>query len=242
MCHCFRKTWNFRRLIRSMKQREFFQSFIKSNERIKDSYTGLDCLCFFKILFFFQEKILKFIHAQFWFFAVWLIFFKFSKFPLLKGKQNPLSISKTSKGHEKRERLLISKMEINYEISQCNQILPIDPVFSNWVNVNKKVSITNCPVNSKSFKAIFLFEIQKLKILKKNESVFVSVSLGSLLFSNCQLAMFALMACLQKLYCFRELIRSMKQLEIFQSFIAELACLEKPILFANGFSLCNSLK
>ena len=69
-------------------------------------------------------------------------------------------------------------MEINYEISQCNQILPIDPVFSNWVNVNKKVSITNCPVNSKSFKAIFLFEIQKLKILKKKRVSFCFSFIG----------------------------------------------------------------
>ena len=38
--------------------------------------------------------------------------------------------------------------------------------------------------------SIFFFEIQKLKIFEKKNKVFVSVSLRSLLFSNCQLAMF----------------------------------------------------
>ena len=32
-------------------------------------------------------------------------------------------------------------MEINYQISQQNKTLLNDPVFSNWVNINKKVSI-----------------------------------------------------------------------------------------------------
>ena len=48
-------------------------------------------------------------------------------------------------------------MEMNYRISQRNKVLPIDPVFSNWVNFNKKVSILNCSTNSKSFKAICFF-------------------------------------------------------------------------------------
>ena len=57
--------------------------------------------------------------------------------------------------------------------------------------INKKVSIINCFKNSTSFKAIYsFFEIHKLKIFEKKNSVFVSVSLRSLLFSNCQLAMF----------------------------------------------------
>ena len=39
------------------------------------------------------------------------------------------------KVHEKRDRILNSKMEFNYQISQKIKVLPIDPVFSNWVNV-----------------------------------------------------------------------------------------------------------
>ena len=47
------------------------------------------------------------------------------------------------------------------------KVLPIDPVFSNWVNFNIKVFITNGFTNSKNFKAIyFFFEIQKLKIFE----------------------------------------------------------------------------
>ena len=64
------------------------------------------------------------------------------------------------------------------------KVLPLDSVFSNWVNFNEKRSIIYCSTNSKSFKAIyFFFEIQKLKILK-NKSVFILVFLSSLLFSN----------------------------------------------------------
>ena len=46
-------------------------------------------------------------------------------------------------------------MEINYLPSEI-KVLPIDPVFSNWVNFNK-VSIINCSTNPKSFKAIYFF-------------------------------------------------------------------------------------
>ena len=52
------------------------------------------------------------------------------------------------KGQEKRDRLLISKMENNYQISQRNIFDRIDPILSNWVNFNKKVSIVNCSTNS----------------------------------------------------------------------------------------------
>ena len=37
------------------------------------------------------------------------------------------------------------------------KVLRIDPVFSNWVNFNKNVSIINCSTNSKSCKAIYFF-------------------------------------------------------------------------------------
>ena len=51
---------------------------IKRNERSEYSYIGHA-----DFLFNFQEKVLKFVHAQFWFFAVWLFvvcdFFKFSE-------------------------------------------------------------------------------------------------------------------------------------------------------------------
>ena len=57
------------------------------------------------------------------------------------------------------------------------KVLRIDPVFSNWVNFNKKVPIINCSLNSKSFKAIcfFFFQIQKLKVFEKKCQFFFQV-------------------------------------------------------------------
>ena len=63
-------------------------------------------------------------------------------------------------------------------------VVPIDPVFSNWLNLNIKVSIINCSTNSKSCKANYFF--------LRNSSRFFSVSLRSLLFSNFLLALFIL--------------------------------------------------
>ena len=94
------------------------------------------------------------------------------------------------KDHQRRGRLLISKMEINYQIPSEIKVLPIDTGFSNWVNFNLKVSIINCSIISESVKAIYFFlRTSKLKAHEKT-SPFFSVSLLSLLFSNCYLAMF----------------------------------------------------
>ena len=60
-------------------------------------------------------------------------FFKFSAFLLSSIEQQKCKI------HEKRDRLLISKMELNYHISQRNKSSRTDPVFSIWVDFGKKV-------------------------------------------------------------------------------------------------------
>ena len=52
------------------------------------------------------------------------------------------------------------------------KVLPIDPVFSNWVNFHKKVSIINISTNSKSVWQFIFFEIQKLKVCEKKTSQF----------------------------------------------------------------------
>ena len=44
------------------------------------------------------------------------------------------------KAHEKRERLLISKVDFNFQISQQENNIPIDPFCSNWSNFIKKMS------------------------------------------------------------------------------------------------------
>ena len=57
----------------------------------------------------------------------------------------------------------------------------MDPVFSNWVHIIKRVLIINRSRNSKSLKGIEFFEIQKMRFF--NKVCFFSVS-------SCQLAMF----------------------------------------------------
>ena len=39
------------------------------------------------------------------------------------------------KGHEKHDRLFISKVDFNFQISQRIKNLPIDTVFSNWAKL-----------------------------------------------------------------------------------------------------------
>ena len=63
-------------------------------------------------------------------------------------------------------------MEIIFP-SEIN-VLPIDPVFSNWANFNKKASIINCSTNSKELQGhlFCFFEIQKFKALEKTSQFF----------------------------------------------------------------------
>ena len=49
---------------------------------------------------------------------------------IVKRKANSTIKQQKRKDYEKRDRLLISKMEINYQISQLNKNLRIDPVFT----------------------------------------------------------------------------------------------------------------
>ena len=83
--------------------------------------------------------------------------FKFSAFPLLKGRQNPLSNSKNVKVTKDVIDFKFRKWKLIIRYPSEIKVSPIDPVFSNWVNVNIKVSIINCSTNSKSFKAIYFF-------------------------------------------------------------------------------------
>ena len=50
-----------------------------------------------------------------------------------KRKANSTIEHRKCKGHEKLDRLLTSKIEFNYQISQRNNKNPINPVFSNRV-------------------------------------------------------------------------------------------------------------
>ena len=98
----------------------------KSNEYSEDSYIGL--ADFF--LFFFQEKVLKFVHAHFLTFrGLTCDFFKVQRISIIKRKANFFIEQQNCIGHEKRDRLLILKMEINYLISQRNESFTYLPSF-----------------------------------------------------------------------------------------------------------------
>ena len=59
-------------------------------------------------------------------------------FFFVERKANSTIELEKCKIQEKREMLLVSKAEFNYQIFQRNENLLIDPVFSNWVNFIKK--------------------------------------------------------------------------------------------------------
>ena len=137
-----------------------FLPICKSNERSEDSYIGL--ADYFLFVFFSGKSLkifgmLKFAFSWFDF----LLLFKFSAFPLLKVRQTSLSNSRSEKVTE------------NARFPSEIQVLPIDPVFSNWVNFNKKVSMINFSTNSENFKAIFFSKFKRYKFLKKKTCQFL---------------------------------------------------------------------
>ena len=74
-----------------------------------------------------------------------MISFKFSAFLLFKERQAPLSNSKSVKVTK-----IFQKWKIIIRFPSEIKVLPFDPVFSNWVDFNKKVSIIDWSTNSKS--------------------------------------------------------------------------------------------
>ena len=72
---------------------------------------------------------------------------------IVKRKANSTIEQQKCKGREKRDRPLISKIEINYQDSSEKEVLPIDPVFSNRIIFNNKFCIRSCSPYSKSFEA-----------------------------------------------------------------------------------------
>ena len=49
------------------------------------------------------------------------------------------------------------KCKLIIKFSREIKNIPIDPVFSNWVNLIRKVFFMNCSTNSKSFESIYFF-------------------------------------------------------------------------------------
>ena len=83
---------------------------IRWNERSAGSHKGRD-------VFFFSAKTLKYAHTQIWFLRsdIWF-FFKFNSFLVLK-KANCTIEQQKRKDHAKRDRILVSKVDIkrNFE-------------------------------------------------------------------------------------------------------------------------------
>ena len=73
---------------------------------------------------FLLARLLEFVQAQFSFFlrlSFWF-FFQFSSFSLLKKANSTIEQHKC-KVHEKRDRFHVSKVELNFQISQRNKNL-----------------------------------------------------------------------------------------------------------------------
>ena len=99
--------------------------------------------------------------VQISFFAVWfLISFRVQFISRVRRKSNFTAEHQKSKGHEKHDRPLVSKMEFNYQISHIsvnvNFYISIH-FFQIGLILSKKVSIINGSRNSKNFKVISFF-------------------------------------------------------------------------------------
>ena len=76
---------------------------------------------------------------------------------MAKRKVDSTTEQQNCKDHEKHDRPYFGKWKLMIRVNSEIKVLPIDPVFSNWVNFNKKLSIINCSKKSKSFEAIRFF-------------------------------------------------------------------------------------
>ena len=69
-------------------------------------------------MIFFQEHVLKIFTLSFDFSVVWLDFFQVFFISLVERKFNPIIEQRKCKGHEKRDRILVPKVEFNFHISK----------------------------------------------------------------------------------------------------------------------------
>ena len=75
------------------------------------------------------------------------------------------------KGHEKRDRLLVSKVEFKFQMSQRNKKLSIDPVFSNWVEFIVKVPTSLLLEIQRALRASIFFQISTFEFRKKIDAL-----------------------------------------------------------------------
>ena len=72
-----------------------------------------------------------------------MISFKVQCIFIVRRKANSNIEQQKCKGHKKRDRLLVSKVEFSYQISSEVKSLRIDPIFSYWVKFMKKLSLVH---------------------------------------------------------------------------------------------------
>ena len=133
-----------------------FSILLLKEMQTTDNVSRVKCLNF-------SGKVLKFVHAQLYFFAVWfLTFFQVQLISFVKRKVNSTIEQRKLEGHEKLDRLLVSNGLNFFRFLREINFLPYDPVFSSWVVFIGKVSIVNYSRNSKTFKAIYFYLVSQL--------------------------------------------------------------------------------
>ena len=105
------------------------------------------------IFFVFFPEVLKILQSQIYFYMVRLVITFYGQWiSIVKRKENSVIEQRRLNGHEKRDRLLVLKMEFSYGISYKFYLLI--RFSQNGLILSKKVSIINCSKNSKSLKTI----------------------------------------------------------------------------------------
>ena len=82
-------------------------------------------------------------------------FFLSSIFFFVKRRAKSTVEQQKCKNHLKRDRLLVSKVELNYQISSEIKSVRFHQVFSNWDNFMEKLSNINFARRSTKFMAIY---------------------------------------------------------------------------------------
>ena len=82
-------------------------------------------------------------------------FFLSSIFFFVKRRAKSTVEQQKCKNHLKRDRLLVPKVELSYQISSEIKSVRFDPVFSNWDNLMEKLSNINFARSSTKFMAIY---------------------------------------------------------------------------------------
>ena len=87
--------------------------------------------CDFLFMFFFSGRVLTFVYAQIWFFAVWFLISSVQFIYFLKREINSTIEQQKRGGHENCDRVVVSKVDLKVQISQRNKF------FLKWSRIHK---------------------------------------------------------------------------------------------------------